>query len=290
MLRNGFICIAAALLAVGCAGAAHVGGVDAGGGGGAGGAGGGASGGASGGSSGGAGHAGTGGTGGGGGGTGGGGAGGGGVAGAGGAAGGGGTGGGGVDGGAADGRGGADGGTCTATTLKAAAACTGRLFGAALAASHLSEAGYATAAREHSFVSPENEMKWDQIEPTQGNFTFGPADQIVTFAMQNGMKMKGHTLVWHKQLPAYVTNLSAAADVRAAMLEHINGVIGHYKGKVAAWDVVKEAWLTTGATGNGNPMLRPSVFSTALGQAFSDLNMALYLSEYPACDDAPPAG
>jgi endo-1,4-beta-xylanase len=191
----------------------------------------------------------------------------------GGTAGGGGTGGtGGADGGAGAGG---TGGTiinCSATTLGPAANCTNRLFGAALAASHLTETGYATAARELSFVTPENEMKWDQIEPTQGTYTFGPADQIVTFAMQNGLKIKGHTLVWHKQLPAYVTNLTAAADIRAAMLEHINGVMSHYKGKVTVWDVVNEAWLTTGATGNGSPMFRPSVFSNALGgQAFIDL-------------------
>ena len=162
------------------------------------------------------------------------------------------------------------GGACAATTLKAAATCSGRLFGAALAASHLSETGYATAAREHNFVTPENEMKWDQIEPTRGTFTFGPADQIVTFAMQNGLKVKGHTLVWHKQLPAYVTSLTTAADVRSAMLEHISGVVNHYKGQVVAWDVVNEAWLTTGATGNGDPMIRPSVFSNALGASFID--------------------
>jgi endo-1,4-beta-xylanase len=113
-------------------------------------------------------------------------------------------------------------------------------------------------------------MKWDQIEPTRGAFSFGPADQIVTFAMQNGMKIKGHTLVWHKQLPAWVTSLSTAADVRAAMLEHINGVVSHYKGKVTAWDVVNEAWITTGKTGDGNPMIRDSVFSTALGASFID--------------------
>jgi endo-1,4-beta-xylanase len=161
--------------------------------------------------------------------------------------------------------------TCTtATTLKAAASCSGRLFGAALAASHLTETGYATAAREHGFVTPENEMKWDQIEATRGTFTFGPADQIVTFAMQNGMKIKGHTLVWHKQLPAWVTSLTTAADVRSAMLEHINGVMSHYKGKVAVWDVVNEAWVTDGRTGDGNPVIRTSVFSTALGPSFID--------------------
>jgi endo-1,4-beta-xylanase len=159
---------------------------------------------------------------------------------------------------------------CTGTTLKAAATCSGRMFGAALAASHLAESAYATAAREHNFVTPENEMKWDQIEPTRGTFTFGPADQIVSFAMTNNMKVKGHTLVWHKQLPTWVTSLTTAADVRKAMVDHINGVMNHFKGKVTVWDVVNEAWLTDGRTGDGNPRIRDSVFSTVLGPSFID--------------------
>jgi len=181
----------------------------------------------------------------------------------------GGTGAGGSAGGAgAMGTGGA--GNCTGTTLKAAANCSGKLFGAALASSHLTESAYATAAKEHSFCTPENEMKWDQIEATRGTFTFGPADQIVTFAMQNGIKIKGHTLVWHKQLPTWVTNLTTAADVRQAMLDHINGVVGHFKGKVTAWDVVNEAWITDTKTGDGNPMLRSSIFTTTIGSTFID--------------------
>jgi endo-1,4-beta-xylanase len=164
----------------------------------------------------------------------------------------------------------AGGTTCTATTLKAAANCTGRLFGAALAASHLNESGYATAAREHSFVTPENEMKWDQIEPTRGAFNFGPGDQIVNFAMQNGLQIKGHTLVWHKQLPTWVTDLTNPSDIRAAMLAHISGVMSHYKGRVTAWDVVNEAWVVSGDAGVGPPVIRDSVFSSALGPGFID--------------------
>jgi endo-1,4-beta-xylanase len=161
-------------------------------------------------------------------------------------------------------------GNCTGTTLKAAANCSGRMFGAALAASHLSESAYATAAREHNFCTPENEMKWDQIEPTRGSFTFGPADQIVTFAMTNGMKIKGHTLVWHKQLPTWVTSLTTAADVRKAMVDHINGVMNHFKGKVTVWDVVNEAWITDGRTGDGNPRLRDTIFTQTIGSTFID--------------------
>ena len=157
-----------------------------------------------------------------------------------------------------------------AATLKEAADCTGRLIGAALAASHLSESGYATAAREHNYATAENEMKWGSIQPQRGQFNFGPADQIVNFAMQNGMKVKGHTLVWFDQNPSWVTSISNANELRTAMADHIEGVMDHYKGKITEWDVVNEAWVTPGRTGDGTPTLRDSVFSRLLGESFID--------------------
>lgn len=80
-------------------------------------------------------------------------------------------------------------------TLRAAGDCTGRLVGAALAARHLGEAGYSAAAREHSHVTGENEMKWSSVEPNRGRYDFAPAEKIVAFAHDNGMRSKGHALV-----------------------------------------------------------------------------------------------
>ena len=117
--------------------------------------------------------------------------------------------------------------------MKAAAACRGGLFGAALAASHLSESAYATAAREHNFVTPENEMKWDAIEPTRGTFTFSPADQIVTFASERHEGQGPHAGLAHAAADVG-HDLTTAADVRKAMIDHINGVMNHFKGKVTS--------------------------------------------------------
>jgi endo-1,4-beta-xylanase len=146
-----------------------------------------------------------------------------------------------------------------AIPLADAAEMMGRLMGTAIAGHRLSEVAYADAARaEFNYVTPENEMKWDALQPVSGLFTFEAADAVVAFAEQNGMQVKGHTLVWHLQLPTWVTALTNATDVRNAMLSHITAVVTHYRGRVASWDVVNEAWE------NGMAM-RDSVFHQYLG-------------------------
>lgn len=113
-------------------------------------------------------------------------------------------------------------------------------------------------------------MKWDATEPSRGSFTYGPGDQIVTFAMQNNMKVKGHTLVWHNQLPSWVTSLTSASDVSSAMTNHITNLVTHYKGKVVAWDVVNEAWATPNMTGVGPATIVSDVFYQNLGAGYID--------------------
>jgi endo-1,4-beta-xylanase len=150
-----------------------------------------------------------------------------------------------------------------ASTLGAAAAEKGRYFGTAVAANHLGEAPYvSTLNTEFDSVTPENEMKWDALEPSRGSFSYGNADRIVSHAQSRGMKVRGHTLVWHSQLPGWVGNLGAA-DLRTAMNNHINQVMGHYKGKIHSWDVVNEAFQD-GSSG----ARRSSPFQDKLGNGF----------------------
>jgi endo-1,4-beta-xylanase len=175
--------------------------------------------------------------------------------------------------------------TSPPTTLRGAAAQSGRRIGAALAASHLSEAAFAsTAAAQLNYATPENEMKWDATEPTRNAFQFGGGDAIVAFAAANGIAVKGHTLVWHSQLPAWVSAITSASDLHAAMLNHITQVVSHYRGKVAAWDVVNEAWNDNGKS------LRGTIFYTELGASYiddafaaahaADPNARLYYNDY----------
>ncbi|MEU9594292.1 endo-1,4-beta-xylanase [Streptomyces sp. NPDC048193] len=150
-----------------------------------------------------------------------------------------------------------------ADTLGSAAAGKGRYVGTAVAAGHLGEAAYAaTLDREFTSVTPENEMKWDAVESTRNTFTFGAADQIVNHAEGQGMDVRGHTLVWHSQLPSWVGGLGAS-DLRAAMNNHITRVMDHYKGRIHSWDVVNEAFQD-----GGSGARRSSPFQDKLGDGF----------------------
>jgi len=141
-----------------------------------------------------------------------------------------------------------------------------------------------TIAAQFSTVTPENEMKWDQIEPSRGEFRFGPADDIVEQAEEVRQKVRGHTLVWHFQLPGWVRELGPK-DLRQATREHIRGVMAHYDKDVGVWDVVNEPIADNGR-------LRPSVFARRLGEGFiedafrtaraADSDAKLYLNEIGA--------
>ncbi|CAL9276685.1 Endo-1,4-beta-xylanase A [Streptomyces sp. SudanB5_2050] len=140
------------------------------------------------------------------------------------------------------------------STLGAAAAQSGRYFGVAIASGKLGDSAYTSIAnREFNSVTAENEMKIDATEPQRGRFDFSAADRVYNWAVQNGKEVRGHTLAWHSQQPGWMQSLSGGA-LRQAMIDHINGVMAHYKGKIAQWDVVNEAFAdgSSGARRDSN--------------------------------------
>lgn len=129
-------------------------------------------------------------------------------------------------------------------SLRDTAAKAGVLVGAAARPEQLTEPAYAAAlGREFNMLEPENSLKWESIHPEPDRFDFAAGDRLVEFAAAHGMKVRGHTLVWHQQNPAWLTAEKRTPEQLAQLLElHIKTVVSHYRGKVFAWDVVNEAF------------------------------------------------
>ncbi len=126
-------------------------------------------------------------------------------------------------------------------------------FGTAINAEVLaSDQRYAAiAATEFNSVTAENAMKWESVEPAQGEYDWGQADELVEFAMKNDQAVRGHTQVWHSQMPTWLTagikdGDFSRAEVRAIMKNHVVQVTKHFKGKISQWDVVNEAFNDSG--------------------------------------------
>jgi endo-1,4-beta-xylanase len=135
-------------------------------------------------------------------------------------------------------------GSAFAQTLREAAMPSGVLVGAAARPDQLSEPAYAaTLAREFNMLEPEDVMKWETIHPAAETYDFSQGDRLVAFAISHQMKVRGHTLTWHQQNPSWLVDGRHSPDELARILEqHIKTVVGHYRGKVFAWDVVNEAF------------------------------------------------
>jgi endo-1,4-beta-xylanase len=110
---------------------------------------------------------------------------------------------------------------------------------------------HAVLLKKHfNSITSENDMKWSALQPTEGNFTFAAADAQVSFAGANNMQVRGHTLVWHQQNPAYLFNdangnpMTPTEANKTLLLQrlenHIRAVMTHFGSDVYAWDVVNE--------------------------------------------------
>src|SRR5215468_2855793 len=131
-----------------------------------------------------------------------------------------------------------------AQTLRDAADARGLRIGAAVNMNPFrNEPIYTqTLGREFNMLVAENAMKFDALHPAQNTFNFTDADALVAFAEANNMAVRGHNLVWHSQIPGWLTGGNFTRDqVIAIMRDHIMTVVGRYRGRILAWDVVNEA-------------------------------------------------
>ncbi|WP_405659495.1 endo-1,4-beta-xylanase [Streptomyces sp. NBC_01166] len=120
----------------------------------------------------------------------------------------------------------------------------------------------AKAAGEFSSVTAENVMKWEVVEPQRGTHDWAAADELVDFAKKNGQLVRGHTLVWHNQLPAWLNEGDfTTAELREILRRHITDQVTHFKGEIWQWDVVNEAF-------NDDGTLRDSIWLRKLGPGY----------------------
>ena len=119
------------------------------------------------------------------------------------------------------------------------------------------------AAEEFNFVTTENSLKWDLVNPLPGKYRWAQADNLVKHAKARRQAVHGHTLVWHRQLPGWIKR-SALADREGHMREFIDRVITRYGDDVPIWDVVNEALEEDGT-------FRQSTWYEAMGADFIDI-------------------
>src|SRR5271168_5363466 len=179
----------------------------------------------------------------------------------------------------------ADAGEAGQATLGSTAAASGRYFGAALDPDALDERPYRQlAATQLTCVTPENAMKWGSVEPLRGEYDWDRADALVAFAKAHGQKVRGHTLVWHSQLPLWLIDGAFSPDeLRGLMVAHIAAEAGRYRGAIYAWDVVNEPFTDDGEW-------RKSIWYEAMGPTYvaialkaaraADPDAKLYVNDY----------
>jgi endo-1,4-beta-xylanase len=144
--------------------------------------------------------------------------------------------------------------------------------------------------QQFNSLTPENAMKMAAIHPEENRYYWHDADAIVDFAQQHHLKVRGHNLCWHNQTPNWLFYDNAGNLVTKAVLlnrlkAHINTVVGRYKGKIYAWDVVNEA-----VADEDDRLLRNSLWYQICGEDFifkafeyaheADPNAVLFYNDY----------
>lgn len=166
------------------------------------------------------------------------------------------------------------------------AAQGGRLFGVSVLAEPLaSDPSYQSLlAQQFSLVTPENAMKMGVLRPEKGGQDYAAADAIVEFAEDNELEVRGHPVVWHRQLPEWLKRESwEAEELREVLQSHVQQTVSRYAGKIYAWDVINEAVNSDGS-------FRKSIWYTHLGTSYltdafywahsADPNALLFYNDY----------
>jgi endo-1,4-beta-xylanase len=177
-------------------------------------------------------------------------------------------------------------------TLRGLAAQIGLRFGTAVIPFDLDTPAYnEIVGGQFSVVTPGNAMKWGSVEPEQGVFDWSDADTLVAYAEQHGQLVRGHTLMWHNQLPDWLTTgvgngTISATELASLLKQHIFTEMGRYRGKIWQWDVANEFFLDADPSGiNPDDFWVSNLGPDILPQAFrwareADPHALLFYNDY----------
>jgi endo-1,4-beta-xylanase len=181
--------------------------------------------------------------------------------------------------------------------LRRLAAAKGLIYGTCISAKQITHDPdfIALVLNQAGLVVPENDMKWrDMNLGAPGDDNYGPADTVAGFAVEGGLVMRGHNLLWYYRTPWWFGSLPTRAMQRQAVIARIRAMVGRYRGIVNSWDVVNEPIEPKDGRPDG---LREAVFLKALGPGYLDLayrtaretdpKALLVVNEYDVELDAP---
>ena len=155
--------------------------------------------------------------------------------------------------------------------LRKAAAEKGLLYGTTISAEQINDDRefVGLVLQQAGLVVAENDMKWSIMNRgTRGDDDYGPADTVAAFALENNLALRGHNLLWHHRTPSWYFKLNARSELERAIVEHIQAMVGRYRGMVHSWDVVNEPIEPKDGRSDG---LRNGVFLEKLGPDYIDL-------------------
>lgn len=158
----------------------------------------------------------------------------------------------------------------TLKPLKAAGVCSGRKIGIAIDKPSLEDPLFAQAVIDNFSLVTASGMKWDRIHPASDRYDFAEADWNMHFAEQNGMQVHGHNLCWNSPLayPSWFKSLLNSSNAEQILTEHIQTVMGRYRGRISSWDVVNEPVVPWSKRKDG---LYPGIWVDCLGPKYIDI-------------------
>jgi len=142
-------------------------------------------------------------------------------------------------------------------------------------------------------IVPMNALKWASLRHTKGQYDFGGADELVSFARTHGKALHGHALLWYAYNPTWIDAVTSPRRLERELRSHIETVVGRYAGQIATWDVVNEAIahdpLSQGKWRRGvwYDVLGPKHVEIAFqSAALTDPTAKLFINDYDLEDDS----